>query len=408
MRFCADVPAEEFDAFARQHPQCTLLQSDEWAHVKGGWSHILTGLRNDDGELVAVGLVLIRSVLPSRLRRSATSPLAIWYLPHGPLLDYANDEVRDTYLRQLGRYARRKLAILVRIDPFLAAAAASLDEFPLPPDPQIIAIGRRIERLGYRLRRFTPEKHDNIQPHFVSVVHRPDGEYAALLSKKARTLANNARNRFVTTEYGGDECVDDLVNVIEQTEETKGISLRSAEYYHQIFRSFGENARIYTASLDIDDALARTRQARARDEAELAQCPEHAGKKRNRLTEAIQAANKRIAELSECRERDGQRVVLAAVLVVRFGEWSEMLYAGTNRHYGNIPAQHVLWVDAITEEFACGAQRVSLGGVAGKLDDSLMQFKSRFNPVVIEKIGEFELSIIPPLSKIIDWRLTRH
>ncbi|WHU56244.1 peptidoglycan bridge formation glycyltransferase FemA/FemB family protein [Trueperella pyogenes] len=403
LRFDESVPQAEYDAFVAHHPLCNLLQSAAWAKVKAGWGHALTGLRDESGILVAAGLVL---------KRPLPLGLSFWYMPHGPVLDFDKPYL-EPYLRQLRAYAKRSRAVAVRIDPLVAVRKAALEALPEGYDPHAREVGRRIEAAGYRHRGFVMGLHESLQPRFIPVSFRPEGlpagcdvaAYQATLSKKSRTLANNARNRFVEVTSGGAELLDEFLAVIAQTEQEKEIKLRSKPYYESILKNYGEDARIYLATLNIADALAKYSAQLAADEAELAATPENAKKKRNRLRSSIDCATKHIAELES--HDDGDRVTLAGVLMVRFGRSAEMLYAGTNRNYGNIPAQHLMWVHALADGFAAGLDNVSLGGVDGSLSDSLMQFKSRFNPQIVEKIGEFQTNIIVPVAHAIDYYLRR-
>lgn len=413
-----EVPREEYDAFVASHPLCNVLQSSAWAEVKS-WGHSLTGLRDDTGALVAAGLVL---------KRHLPLGMSFWYMPHGPILDFEGPYL-EVYLRELRAFAKKNRAVAVRIDPFVPVRKAPLAELPESYDPRARHIGRRIESAGFKHLGFVKGLHESLQPRFMPVTFRPAeladavpasagaapaaqpgipavavAAYQATLPKKSRTLANNARNRFVEVTSGGADVLDEFLSVIEQTEEEKGIRLRSREYYEKILAAYGDDAKVYLATLDVDSAIATYTARRDADSAELAATPANAKKKRNRLQDAIASAAKNIAELEESGQRG--RVTLAGVLMVRFGTSAEMLYAGTNRHFGNIPAQHLMWVVALGEGFASGLESVSLGGVDGSLTDSLMQFKSRFNPEIVEKIGEFQANI-SPLGRLVSYYLSR-
>lgn len=398
MKFVGSIDAQEYDAFVAAAVNGSVLQSAAWAKVKSGWEHSLTGLRDGAGNLVAAGLVL---------RRPLPLGLSFWYVPHGPVLDYGQPQILEAYLTGLTNFAKKFRAVAVRIDPPVAVKAGMLGELPDDYDPEALDVMRRIEGVGFAHRGFVSGMTDTLQPRVIPVTLAPEGEFFAALPKKSRTMANNARNRYVDVTYGGAEVLDQFLDVITETEKEKDIRLRSRAYYEQILDAFGSDARIYIASLDIADALTKYRNAQAEARAELEGTPDNAKKKINRLTQEEQAAAKHIADLEERQKVDGNQVTLAGVLMVRFGPSAEMLYAGTNRNYGNIPAQHLMWVRALEDGFADGLANVSLGGVDGSLDDSLMRFKSRFIPTIMEKLGEFQKNLIPPVAWAIDRYLGR-
>lgn len=396
MEFCESVPADQYEQFVKASLQCNLLQSAGWAQVKSAWGHALTGLRDDDGQLVATALVL---------RRALPLGMSFWYVPHGPIMDYTNPRVVTEFLSGLRAFAKRSRAVAVRIDPPVAAKLGPYDSMPAEYAPHSLAALHAIESAGFEHRGFTTGMHDTFQPRFIPVTFAPEGEFGASLPKKSRTMANNARNRYVEVVYGGAELLDEFAGVVAKTEAEKSIHLRSREYYARLLRIYGDDARIYLAKLDIADAIGKYEAAREKARQALAATPENAAKKVRRLTAEIDAATKHIKELSE--GQDGDVVTLAGLLMVRYGRSAEMLYAGTNRDYGNIPAQHLMWVEAMSDGFADGLENISLGGVDGSLNDSLMRFKSRFNPLVVEKLGEFEARINRPAAKLIDWYLAR-
>ncbi len=398
MRFDAAVSQAEYDEFVKAQPQCNLLQSPGWGKVKDGWQHELTGLRDDEGKLLATGLVL---------KRALPLGLSFWYVPHGPILDFEAPDVLETYLRELGVYAKKSRAVAVRIDPLVPVRKAPQDELPENKDPKAMQIGKRIESIKYKHRGFTMAFSESFQPRHIPVTFAPEGDFQASLPKRSRTMANNARNRHAQVVVGGHDLLDDFLDVIAETEKEKEINLRAKPYYERILDTYGQDARIYLAYLDIADALEKYRSAVAKDQAELDATQPNAKKKINRLTEQIRNNTRHIDNLEERQKIDGDNVTLAGVLMVRYGSSAEMLYAGTNRNYGNIPAQHLMWVEALSDGFEDGLANVSLGGVDGSLDDSLMRFKSRFNPEIFEKIGEFQLSICAPIAKAIDWYLAR-
>ena len=77
--FEVNIDKKEFNEFVQNHPYCNLLQSYQWADVKENWDHMHTGVYDENHQLVATGLVLIK-----RLPLGFT----MFYLPRGPIMDY--------------------------------------------------------------------------------------------------------------------------------------------------------------------------------------------------------------------------------------------------------------------------------------------------------------------------------
>ncbi|MGH3356533.1 MAG: peptidoglycan bridge formation glycyltransferase FemA/FemB family protein, partial [Nocardioidaceae bacterium] len=79
-------PAEHL-TFLRSRQDVSFLQTPAWGEVKSEWRRESIGWYDDDERLVGVALVLYRQ-LP-RLRRYLA------YLPEGPVIDWATDDLSD-------------------------------------------------------------------------------------------------------------------------------------------------------------------------------------------------------------------------------------------------------------------------------------------------------------------------
>ena len=395
--FDAQISPQEYDLWVVRQPNCNLLQSSKWAQVKDNWQSRLTALRDESGEIVAAGLVLIRP-----LKFGYT----MWYLPHGPILDYTRHDVLQAYLDALKAVAKRTKCVFIRLDPPVAVEAALKDELTGEPAEAALEVLRKLEEIGFEHQGFTEHMHDTLQPRSLAVVQTPgsDVDYEASLPKRTRTFARNARNRYVQVRKGSEADLDEFMAVIAATEETKGIRLRSREYFEKLLRVYGEDAALYLAYIQIDEAIAGYDASLTQARKKLEQVSE---KKRANAQAEVDRLEKRKAELEERAAIDGDYATLAGLLLIRYGISGELLYAGTNRNFGNITAQELAWVEALGDTFKAGAQYVSLGGIESTHDDELTAFKSRFTPLIVDKLGEFDYPIRTLMYKAVRYVL-RH
>lgn len=386
--FDESVSAAEYDEFVTAQPTCNLLQSSKWADIKNTWDSRRTVLRDSQGSIVAAGLVLIRP-----LKFGYT----MWYLPHGPILDYHRSnvaEVLHAYLTKLSEIARSCKAIFIKIDPPVALKAAPVDEFPDSYDEHALAIKDVIEAVGYQHQGFPKELHDTIQPRFDTVILCPEqGESVeSVISKNTLKLLKKAQRRYVQVERVGIDRVPDFVHVLEMTEEKQGVRLRGVEYHERLLSVYGDDAYLYIASLDIPYAISRS-------EAELAEVKEKIeslppdSKKYVSLHEREVNLDKQIAYYRESQKRDGDKVVLAGSMNILYGSGLAMIYSGMNRQYAKTFAQYLNHVQALRDAFDRGARYASMGGVSGSFNDSLFEYKKHFNPLIVEKLGEFDFPI---------------
>lgn len=102
----------EWDAFVANHPQGSVLQTTHWAMLKGrfGWSPQRVWLRRE-GQLIAGAQMLIRSV--------AFGLVKMAYIPHGPLVNWEDEEQVDVLFNQIDLAAYKNRAGILKLEPLL-------------------------------------------------------------------------------------------------------------------------------------------------------------------------------------------------------------------------------------------------------------------------------------------------
>src|SRR5258706_6887127 len=92
----------------RSLPYAHILQTDEWGEFKRrstGWIPEKILLRDQHGEVAGGALVLTRRI----------GPLAVMYVPKGPMLEYSDPLLLGQMLDHLESLARQKRAIWLKI-----------------------------------------------------------------------------------------------------------------------------------------------------------------------------------------------------------------------------------------------------------------------------------------------------
>ena len=112
-KFCTDISEQECLQYLQTLPHYNVLQTPMWAQVKPNWTHQIVGVRNENGELVATALLLIRKLMPGS---------RIIYSPRGLMIDYHNPELLKTMVNGVLEVAKKRKAYVVRIDPEIEIA----------------------------------------------------------------------------------------------------------------------------------------------------------------------------------------------------------------------------------------------------------------------------------------------
>ncbi|MCL4303432.1 MAG: peptidoglycan bridge formation glycyltransferase FemA/FemB family protein [Anaerolineae bacterium] len=209
------TPAVEWDShLLAGHDH--LLQSWAWGELKGrfGWS--AARVRAPEGEGTA-------QILFRRLPLG----LSLAYIPKGPVLDWTNSEQCRALFAALHAEAKKRRAVLLKVEPNLWSPDFSLDR------PRSEAAIDFLTRSG-----FTPA--DTIQPRTSLVIDLSGDEAAILATMKQKTRYNIrlAEKKGVTIRQGGTEDVAIFYQLAQITAVRDGFGVHSLDYYRAAYDLF--------------------------------------------------------------------------------------------------------------------------------------------------------------------------
>ncbi|MCA9971279.1 MAG: peptidoglycan bridge formation glycyltransferase FemA/FemB family protein [Anaerolineales bacterium] len=206
----------EWDAFVAQHPQGSLLQTTAWTRLKNqfGWSSQRIWLRKD-GALVAGAQLLIKS--------AAWGLVRIGYVPHGPLVDWTDDEQVQVLLHQLDTAVWQRRVSFVKIEPLLWQA-----EMP-PAAWQALCARHGLEPTA-----------DTIQPPRTAVLDlRPAlDDVLAGMKQKTRYNIRLAARKDVTVRRGTEADLPLFNRLMQETGARDGFGVHAPAYYRRAYEVF--------------------------------------------------------------------------------------------------------------------------------------------------------------------------
>lgn len=379
------------DSFVKKSSKTNLLQSSQWAKVKNEWHNERLGFFKD-GELVAVASVLIRKLVN-------LTNFTMIYIPRGPIMDYQDEELVSFVIMSLKEFGEQQRSIFIKFDPFLTLSEQVMNE-QMTENQSVLEAKERLIKLGCSWYGRAQTLSDTIQPTHHAMLYN---EYFSenLLNKRVRQNIRTARNKGVEIYYGREELLDDFSELLKKTERRKSINLRGKSYYRKILEAFPKDAYIVLAYLNVLDRyqhLLNTKENLVKESHYFTSNTRQS--KIDNHTNKLGQANKEI-EFLESELRNNRIIVpLAATLTIDFGETSENIYAGMDDNYKHYQPALLTWLETAKYAFERGVAWQNLGGVEPKLDGGLYHFKSHFNPIIEEYIGEFDLVVSPLLYKL--------
>ncbi|HFR3691310.1 TPA: aminoacyltransferase [Streptococcus suis] len=378
------ISAEEHDQFVKIHEQVNLLQSSSWAKIKDNWGNERLGFYQDDS-LVAVASVLIRP-LPAGF--------SMLYIPRGPIMDYSNQELVSFVLKTLKKFGKSKRALFVKFDPYILLSHRQFNQEPIT-NTQAQAIVANLQEAGCEWIGLTTDMAENIQPRFQANILK---EYFSddQLSKSTKQVVRTSLNKGVQVSFGHLEFLDQFSELMKKTENRKSISLRGREYYKKLLETYPDSSYITLAQLDLEKRQEALLFQKQKLEEEMARFTEKT--KASKVTNHQQELDRILDELSflEPKLLTGQKIVsLAGTLTIVFEQASENLYAGLDEEFRRYQPAIITWYETAKHSFSRGAKYHNMGGIENNLDGGLFNYKSKFNPVIEEFIGEFNLPTSP-------------
>ena len=382
------ITAEEHDEFVKTSPQTNLLQSSDWAKIKDNWGNERLGVYQDH-KLVAVASILIQPL-----------PLGftMLYIPRGPIMDYQNSELVAFMLQSIKTYAKNKRAVFAKFDPSLFLRKGLIGQ-ETSDQEATLAIIQSLKECGVEWVGRTEDMGETIQPRFQANIYK---EYFTeeQLSKSTKQAIRTARNKGVEVIFGGTELLDEFAALMKKTEARKGIHLRGRDYYEKLLTTYAGQSYITLSRINLAQRLASLKEQLEKNQAEASRFNEKTkpGKidnnrqEKERLEEEIQFLHQEL--------KAGQEIVsLSGTLTLEFGGTSENVYAGMDENFRRYQPAILTWYETAQHAFDRGATWQNMGGVENQLDGGLYHFKSKFNPMIEEFVGEFNLptSMLYPL-----------
>lgn len=380
MKFLTDINNEKYTEFIKSHKHGNMMQAIEWSAIKNTWGAVRVAVSDDEDNIIAAAQVLTRK--------------GLWYVPRGPILDYNNKELLGFFLTNLKKFAKTKQAKLVKLDIPIAVKDEKLANFKdIDADRSNDELIKTFKSYGYNHKGFSLDMSSTIQPRF-NTVTKLEQPVPDLFSKDTRRLIRDADKKFVEVRRCGKENLDDFLFALSCTEKRKNISLRGREYFENLLDTFGDNALLYISYINVEKALKECHNRKENLEKEIEELGEKSPKKKRTLEEQVAGTDKLIALFNGLEIEDKSKdQVISAAITIAYGNHAEIIYAGMNEDFAKLPAQYKVFSDTMKKAQEMGISEVSMGGIEGSLNDSLLGFKSKFSPNIVEYYGEFDLVI---------------
>lgn len=214
----AEVTAQRWQAFIAEEPNCSVLQTAEWAEVKEkfGWSarYVITD--------AAAALILFR-----RLPRWAFGA-TIAYIPRGPILRGRNEYQLNRFWEEIHALCRREKAIFLRVEPDI--------EERTPESVPLIS----------SMSDFRPAFATVQPPRTILLsVNLPEQDWLSRMNQKTRYNTNYSLRPEQGLTLTLPDDVGEFYPLFSETGTRDAFGVHSQDYYQTAYDTFRKNGKAF-------------------------------------------------------------------------------------------------------------------------------------------------------------------
>ncbi len=372
-KFKTNINKDEYNKFVWQN-NSNFMQEANWAKVKNNWQNIICGVYNNN-KLIAACSILVKTLFKN---------LKMFYIPRGYVIDYKNEDILKFMTENIKILAKKNHAFVVKIDPYFCVSEKLFknqnESFNYLSENYSIK-NQNLLNLGYKHTGFYTDMHKTIQPRFQMAVPLIDknnnklsfDELLKTFKSKCRYYLGDyhtKRGVFFTHSYDKKD-IKEFVKILKFTENNKNINLRNEHYFNLIMDNFKNRACLIFGKVNLKTYL--------------------------QFLKNNNGSEQEITETKQLIKENGEIMTLSSALLLlpntKDFRCSEYLYAGNDLRLNKLRISNGVALEACKISIENNCDYCNLGGVDGNLKDSLSIFKAKYNAIILEFAGEYDLVI---------------
>lgn len=402
MNFIENIEKERYEEFVKKHPKSHFLQSYAWGEFAKEEKNLTphyVGLENDKHQLVAATLLLEKHL-----------PLGYSYLyaPRGYVINFKDYELLKTFTEEIKKYAKKKKAIFVKIDPDIIYHEENCNqEVIIEKDDQAY---QSLKKLGYRHLGFT-KNFETMQPRYSFRIDltKPWEEVEKNFSKTTKQRIKKAEDLLVDVKIGTDKDINTFYQLMILTETRKDFVTHNEKYYQSLYKIWNQDneCNLFLGSVDLDKIIKKQTELKQEITEELTKFDhENLSKseksKKNELEKRKDKLETDIQKYQQAQKEYGTNITLSAHFIIEYGDKAWVLYAGNHNILTDTYTNYKTYEQHIKYYYDKKIKTYDQFGTIGDLRKEnpllgLHEFKKKFGGNYVEFTGEFDLVLNKPM-----------
>ncbi len=392
----------EYENFVKNNPyKSHFLQSYDWGELAKNRRNLTP---------YYLGLVDNDDVKAATLLLKKTLPLGLCYLyaPRGFVLNFNDFEVLDKFTEEIVKFAKRKKAIYVKIDPDIIWKSENYKGEIKEGECKEKKIYNELLRLGFKHLGFT-KNFETMQPRYTFRIDLSQDmeDIENHFSKTTKQRIAKSIKLKTKVEIGTEKDLPTFYHLMMLTEERKDFVSYNLDYYKTLYKLFNEDnkATLFLGKVDIEESLEVLKDnlntvITKIDELPKENLSKSAKNKLKELSRQQESLNKEIAKYSTYLDEYGKEVTLSAHMILEYGDKAWVLYAGNHNILSETYVNYHTYYEHLKFCKNRGLKIYDQFGTIGDLSKDnprlgLHEFKKKFGGDYIEFMGEFDYVIKP-------------
>ena len=393
----------EFEAFSNNHPYGSFHQTVSWGKLKetNGWKYYLVGIKEKD-DIKAATLILEKKLFLNK---------TILYSPRGFLIDYNNKDLLKLFTNEIKKFAKKKHAIFVKIDPYVIYKERDIDGNYIPNGIDNSKVVDNLKQLKYKHHGFNVYVED-LQPRFAFALNLENKTIDDVMNnmepKTRQLIRKNIKNCIKARELSLNE-LNIFTDIMKHTSKRRGFIDRPYSYYEKMLETFKDKAKVTISELHVKEYIDFISKEIKENKKliidytnEIENNPKISIEKTNRKIKELEETNIRLSKkLDEAIEinKDGDIIVLGGIIFLLHGSEVLSLYGGAYEKYMDFLSPYTTNYEMIKYAVENKYKKYNFYGITGDFKNKdkemygLYDFKRGFGGQVEEYIGEFDLIV---------------
>ncbi len=385
LKFIENVEHDRYIRFTENHDKSHFLQSYAWGEfcrrTKGQIPYYV-GMEDDDGNIVATALILLRKT---------PFGYSYGYSPRGFIIDYQNKELIKEFTDYIRDFMKDKKIIYVKFDPDISYQDIDSDANPIEGGANNYELYNYMLSIGYNHTGFY-KLYEGNQPRYTFRISL-ERDWKEIESKMAKSFIKTVKRSYTyDLTIDNNENTKDFYRLVQYNSVKDDFDAHDLKYYQVFTEELAKEdaVKYFNVSIKPHELVAKFTEELKSATEEL----QTATKRVEDIKNKIARLEKDIEVLSAVKE---DSVVVCSLICTYTKNRAWSMFIGSDALANMTFAVTRAYYEAIKDAYEKGYEFFDLFGTPGDPHTSyknlakLHDFKRKFGDKYIEFIGEFDL-----------------